>query len=78
MASILESAYAGAEYIDVAMEPLSWGGTGHADLLAVQAMLKDAGFNVPEINMKAYMKVRSLTQNISMISLDIILIRKTG
>ena len=61
MASILESAYAGAEYIDVAMEPLSWG-TGHADLLAVQAMLKDAGFKVPEINMKAYMKVRSLTQ----------------
>ena len=25
-------------------------------------MLKDAGFKVPEINMKAYMKVRSLTQ----------------
>ncbi|WP_298653944.1 biotin/lipoyl-containing protein [uncultured Proteiniphilum sp.] len=61
MASILEAAYAGAEYIDVGMEPLSWG-TGHADLLAVQAMLKDAGFKVPEINMKAYMKVRSLTQ----------------
>ena len=61
MASILEAAYAGAEYIDVGMEPLSWG-TGHADLLAVQAMLKDAGFKVPEINMQAYMKVRSLTQ----------------
>src|SRR5690554_6341818 len=61
MASILEAAHAGAEYIDVAMEPLSWG-TGHADLLAVQAMLKDAGFKVPEINMKAYMKVRELTQ----------------
>lgn len=61
MASILEAAKAGAEYIDVGMEPLSWG-TGHADLLAVQAMLKDAGFKVPEINMKAYMKVRSLTQ----------------
>lgn len=61
MASILEAAYAGAEYIDVGMEPLSWG-TGHADLLAVQTMLKDAGFIVPEINMKAYMKVRSLTQ----------------
>ena len=61
MASILEAAYAGAEYIDVGMEPLSWG-TGHADLLAVQAMLKDAGFKVPEINMKAYMKVRELTQ----------------
>lgn len=61
MASILEAARAGAEYIDVGMEPLSWG-TGHADVLAVQAMLKDAGFEVPEINMKAYMKVRSLTQ----------------
>ncbi|HHU26772.1 MAG TPA: oxaloacetate decarboxylase [Bacteroidales bacterium] len=61
MASILEAAYAGADYLDVAMEPLSWG-TGHADLLAIQAMLKDAGFKVPEINMKAYMKVRSLSQ----------------
>ena len=61
MASILEAAYAGAEYIDVAMEPLSWG-TGHADLLAVQAMLKDAGFKVADINMNAYMKVRALTQ----------------
>ena len=61
MASILEAAYAGVDYVDVGMEPLSWG-TGHADLLAVQAMLKDAGFNVPDIDMKAYMKVRSLTQ----------------
>lgn len=62
MASILEVARAGAEYIDVGMEPLSWG-TGHADLLAVQAMLKDAGFKVPDINMKAYMEVRALTQS---------------
>ncbi len=62
MASILEVAQAGADYIDVAMEPLSWG-TAHADVLAVQAMLKDAGFSVPDINMKAYMKVRSLTQS---------------
>ena len=61
MASILEAAYAGVDYVDVGMEPLSWG-TGHADLLAVQTMLKDAGFIVPDINMKAYMKVRSLTQ----------------
>ena len=61
MASILEAANAGAEYIDVGMAPLSWG-TGHADLLAVQSMLKDAGFKVADINMKAYMKVRSLTQ----------------
>ena len=62
MASILEVAQAGADYIDVAMEPLSWG-TAHADVLAVQSMLKDAGFSVPDINMKAYMKVRSLTQS---------------
>ena len=61
MASILEVCNAGCDYIDVGMEPLSWG-TGHADLLAVQAMLKDAGFQVPEINMAAYMKVRSLIQ----------------
>jgi pyruvate carboxylase subunit B len=61
VASILEVARAGAEIIDVGMEPLSWG-TGHADLLTVHEMLRDAGFKVPDINMKAYMKVRSLTQ----------------
>ncbi|MGE4585830.1 MAG: biotin/lipoyl-containing protein [Mangrovibacterium sp.] len=62
MASILEVCRSGVEYVDVAMEPLSWG-TGHVDVLAVQAMLKDAGFDVPEINMEEYMKVRSLTQS---------------
>ena len=61
MASILEVCEAGCDYVDVGMEPLSWG-TGHADLLSVQAMLKDAGFQVPEINMEAYMKVRALVQ----------------
>ncbi len=61
MATILEVCRAGVEYIDVAMEPLSWG-TGHIDLLAVHAMLEDDGFDVPAINMDAYMKVRSLTQ----------------
>ncbi len=61
MASILEVCKAGCDYIDVGMEPLSWG-TGHADVLAVQAMLKDAGFSVPEINMEAYMEVRTLVQ----------------
>lgn len=60
--SCLEAARAGADIIDVGMEPLSWG-TGHADLLTVHAMLEDAGFDVPEINMQAYMKVRSLTQS---------------
>lgn len=61
LASILEVCNAGCDYIDVGMEPLSWG-TGHADLLTVQAMLKDAGYKVPEINMEAYMKVRSMVQ----------------
>ena len=61
MASILEVCEAGCDYVDVGMEPLSWG-TGHADIISVQAMLKDAGFQVPEINMEAYMKVRSLVQ----------------
>jgi len=62
VATVLEVCRAGVDYVDVAMEPLSWG-TGHADLLTIQAMLKDAGFDVPDINMKAYMKVRSLTQS---------------
>ncbi|MDR0742774.1 MAG: oxaloacetate decarboxylase, partial [Tannerella sp.] len=64
VASILEVCDAGCDYIDVGMEPLSWG-TGHADLLTVQAMLKDAGYQVPEINMSAYMKVRSMIQEFS-------------
>ena len=34
----------------------------HPDVISVQAMLKNAGFRVPEINMKAYMKARSMTQ----------------
>jgi len=61
VASILEVARAGCEIIDVGMEPLSWG-TGHADLLTVVAMLKDAGFVVPKVNMNAYMEARRLTQ----------------
>lgn len=61
VASSLEAARNGADIIDVSMEPLSWG-TGHADLLTVHAMLTDAGFSVPEVNMKAYMEVRQLCQ----------------
>lgn len=60
VASILEVCKAGCDFIDVGMEPLSWG-TGHADLLTIHEMLRDAGFKVPDINMDAYMKVRSLT-----------------
>ncbi|MGE0090729.1 MAG: biotin/lipoyl-containing protein [Bacteroidales bacterium] len=61
VASMLECAKAGVDYIDVAMEPLSWGMV-HPDVITIQEMLKDAGFKVPEINMKAYMKARALTQ----------------
>jgi len=60
--SMLEVARAGADYLDVAMEPLSWGMV-HPDVITIQAMLKDAGFSVPEINMEAYMEARSLTQS---------------
>lgn len=62
MASMLEVCKNGADIIDVAMEPLSWGKV-HPDIISVQAMLKDAGFQVPEINMKAYMEARSMTQS---------------
>lgn len=61
VASSLEAARNGADIIDVGMEPLSWG-TGHADLLTIHTMLKDAGFSIPDVNMKAYMEVRALTQ----------------
>ncbi len=62
LTSSLEAARNGADIIDVGMEPLSWG-TGHADLLAVHEMLKDDGFSLPDIDIKKYMEVRSLTQS---------------
>lgn len=62
MASTLEVCRAGADVVDVAMEPLSWGMV-HPDVISVRAMLKDAGFLVPDINMNAYMEARSLTQS---------------
>ncbi len=61
MASILEVCKAGADVIDTAIEPLSWGKV-HPDVISVQSMLKHAGFDVPEINMEAYMEARKLTQ----------------
>ena len=61
MASVLEVCRAGADIIDVAMEPLSWGMV-HPDVIAVQAMLKEAGFEVKDIDMNAYMEARALTQ----------------
>ena len=61
MASILEVCENGADIIDVAMEPISWGKI-HPDVISVQAMLEDEGFLVPKIDMKAYMKARAMTQ----------------
>ena len=61
MASILEVCRNGADVIDTAIEPLSWGKV-HPDVISVQSMLKHAGFDVPEINMEAYMEARKLTQ----------------
>ena len=59
-ASMLEVARAGADYIDVAVEPLSWGKV-HPDVITVREMLKADGFLVKDINMDAYMQVRALT-----------------
>ena len=61
MASVLEVCRNGADIIDTAIEPLSWGKV-HPDVISVQSMLKHAGFDVPEINMDAYMQARALTQ----------------
>ena len=61
VASTMMVAEAGADYIDCAMEPLSWGMV-HPDVISLQAMLKDAGFLVKDINMDAYMEARKLNQ----------------
>ena len=60
-ASMLEVARAGADYIDVAVEPLAWGKV-HPDVITIREMLRADGFIVKDINMDAYMEVRSLTQ----------------
>ncbi|MBN2681392.1 MAG: biotin/lipoyl-binding protein [Bacteroidales bacterium] len=61
VASMLEVARAGADYLDCAMEPLSWGMV-HPDVITIRHMLLDDGFDVPDINMNAYMEARALTQ----------------
>lgn len=60
-ASMLEVARAGADYLDVAVEPLSWGKV-HPDVITIREMLKADGFSVKDLNMDAYMEVRKLTQ----------------
>ena len=61
-ASMLEVARAGADYLDVAVEPLSWGKV-HPDVITIREMLKADGFQVKDLNMDAYMEVRRLTQS---------------
>ena len=61
VASMLEVCDNGADVIDVAMEPLSWGKI-HPDVITIREMLIDAGYKVADINMDAYMKARALTQ----------------
>ena len=61
MASILEVCNNGADVIDTAIEPLSWGKV-HPDIISVQSMLKNEGFEVADLNMNAYMQARTLTQ----------------
>ena len=61
MASILEVCNNGADIIDTAIEPLSWGKV-HPDIISVLSMLRNEGFDVPDITMNAYMKARALTQ----------------
>lgn len=61
VASMLEVARAGADYLDTAIDPLSWGMV-HPDVITIQSMLKEAGFQVADINMNAYMEARALTQ----------------
>lgn len=60
-ASMLEVARAGADVLDVAVEPLSWGKV-HPDVITIREMLKADGFLVKDLNMDAYMEVRRLTQ----------------
>ena len=60
-ASMLEVARAGADYLDVAVEPLSWGKV-HPDVITIREMMRCDGFLVKDLNMDAYMEVRSLTQ----------------
>ena len=60
-ASMLEVARAGADYLDVAVEPLSWGKV-HPDVITIREMLKADGFAVRDLDMNAYMEVRTLTQ----------------
>ncbi len=61
IASMLEVARAGADFLDVAVEPLAWGKV-HPDVITIREMMKSDDFTVKDLNMNAYMEVRALTQ----------------
>lgn len=58
--SILEAARAGADYLDVAIEPLAWG-SSHPEVNTVKKILEKDGFLVKDINLEAYRELQSLT-----------------
>lgn len=58
--SMLEVVRAGADCVDVAIEPLAWG-KSHPDLLTVRKILKDDGFAVRDVDMDAYMEAVTVT-----------------
>ena len=62
MVSILEVCKNGCDIIYTAIEPLSWGKV-HPDIISVLSMLRHAGFDVPDINMDAYLKAREDDEN---------------
>lgn len=57
--SIIEAARAGADYIDVAAEPLAWGHS-HPEVEAVRSVLQKDGFLVKDIDSEAYIELKSL------------------
>lgn len=57
--SIIEAARAGADYIDVAAEPLAWG-YSHPEVEAVKVLLQRDGFLVKDIDSEAYSELKSL------------------
>lgn len=59
--SVLEAARAGADSMDVGIQPLAWG-KGHPEVAAVRNLLVSDGFLVKDIDSEAYGEVQSLTR----------------
>ena len=59
ISSVLEAVKAGADSVDVAVEPLAWG-KGHPDVLTVRKVLVENGFLVKDIDIDAYKGLSSM------------------